>query len=212
MSLESLCSRDNTNYDNCNQTKLLLIWKSSLLTYVVSVLSWTSVTGVPPYDWRQVRVLPLLRVEQTVERLEQHQLVVLVAHQRSSRRSGRRLAARLQQFAVDLVGYVDIPFRSAWRCMTEGGHPLGPRLLAWLWRMRTLSPFWSFASSRAPRSNTALCRCCRCSSCGRGSTTFGSRCAGTIGIFELSTLLISIWAGEYDIPVTAVLRYASNAR
>ena len=26
-------------------------------------------------------------------------------------RSGRRLAARLQQFAVDLVGYVDTPFR-----------------------------------------------------------------------------------------------------
>ena len=59
-------------------------------------------------------------------------------------------------------------------------------------RMRTFSPAWSFGSSRAPRSNTALCRRCRCSSCGRGSTTFGSRSAGRIGIFELSTLLISI--------------------
>ena len=38
--------------------------------------------------------------------------LVSVAHQRSGRRSGRRLAARLKQFAVDLVSYVDTPFRS----------------------------------------------------------------------------------------------------
>ena len=75
-------------------------------------------------------MLPLLLVEQPVERLERHRPVVPVAHQRSGRRLGRRLAARLQQFAVDLVGYVDTPFRSVSRYTTEGGPPLGPRLLA----------------------------------------------------------------------------------
>ena len=55
-------------------------------------------------------------MEQPVERLERHRHVVPVAHQRLGRRSGhrsvRRLEARLQQFAVDLAGYDDIPFRS----------------------------------------------------------------------------------------------------
>ena len=77
--------------------------------------------GIPGLVWRSAVFWQ--RLPWWIERLER-------AQQRSSRRSGRRLAIRLQQFEEDLVGYVDIPFRSAWRCTTEGGHPLGPRLLA----------------------------------------------------------------------------------